>query len=465
MRTRLKCINHLLFIIILLNSYESWCDYKINIDNPTFRKLKTAVAKIEVKESTDLDTVQFAKKSRQKFNYYLQFTGLFDIIQDYLYPSRYVHVGENLHRLKGFESYDLHEWKKNLGAEVIISIRFLKKEDKYRVEFRSVDLLSMNRVLGKAYMIKNSKDFETVAKRYIDTLMLSLTGRRGVFQSKIVFTGRRTRNSPKHIYTCDADGSNVKQLTGGNYHHMSPSWSPGGEQVVYTSFQFGQPDLFLLNIKSADVKRIAYYKGLNSGGSFSPDGKVVVYSGARGGETDLFVTAAPYKQRKYLAGGGGITSNASFSPDGQWLTFVSGRYGTPHIFRSRVLWKKNSNQVQVKDDKRLTYSGWYNASPSWAPSSKVIAFAGFDKEIGRFDIFTMNYDGSNIERLSFKSGDNESPSWSPNGQQLVFQSNRNGPNGGKGPYKLYIMNKDGTEQRMLPTGLYEIQSPKWTYLK
>ena len=69
MRTRLKCINHLLFIIILLNSYESWCDYKINIDNPTFRKLKTAVAKIEVKESTDLDTVQFAKKSRQKFNF------------------------------------------------------------------------------------------------------------------------------------------------------------------------------------------------------------------------------------------------------------------------------------------------------------------------------------------------------------------------------------------------------------
>ena len=141
------------------------------------------------------------------------------------------------------------------------------------------------------------------------------------------------------------------------------------------------------------------------------------------------------------------------------MAFVSGRYGNPHIFRATLSWSRN--RLQVIEDKRLTYAGWYNANPSWSPDSKKIAFAGYDRDIDRFDIFLMNADGSNLERMTLNKGDNESPSWSPNGMLLVFFSTRT-KYSRKGPAKLYIMNRDGSEQKLLATKLYEAQTPRWS---
>ena len=152
----------------------------------------------------------------------------------------------------------------------------------------------------------------------------------------------------------------------------------------------------------------------------------------------------------------------TFSPDGQLLAFVSGRFGNPHIFVGHLKWT-GDDEVKVVRDTRLTYAGWYNSTPAWSPDSKKLVFAGYDKEINRYDIFMMNHDGKNLERLTLKTGDNESPSFSPNGQLVVFQSNRVGQSDQKGRPKLWVMARDGSGQRELPTGLYEAQTPSWSW--
>ena len=45
------------------------------------------------------------------------------------------------------------------------------------------------------------------------------------------------------------------------------------------------------------------------------------------------------------------------------MAFVSGRFGNPHIFRAQLAWDGDT-RVRVVADKRLTYAGWYNATPS-----------------------------------------------------------------------------------------------------
>ena len=72
------------------------------------------------------------------------------------------------------------------------------------------------------------------------------------------------------------------------------------------------------------------------------------------------------------------------------------------------------------------------------------------------------FDGKNLERLTIKSGDNESPSWAPNGQMMVFQSNRVGSRNIKGVKQLFVMQKDGSGQKKLTTGLYSSETPKWS---
>jgi TolB protein len=74
----------------------------------------------------------------------------------------------------------------------------------------------------------------------------------------------------------------------------------------------------------------------------------------------------------------------------------------------------------------------------------------------------MNPDGTKLERLTLKTGDNESPTWSPNGQLIMFQSNRKGNSNVKGRSGLYIMQRDGSNQRKLNIDLYESYTPTWS---
>jgi TolB protein len=143
------------------------------------------------------------------------------------------------------------------------------------------------------------------------------------------------------------------------------------------------------------------------------------------------------------------------------MAFVSGRYGNPHIFRADLEWK-SPTEVRVVGEQRLTFVGWYNAVPAWSPSSDRIAFAGYDRDIDRFDLFIMDPFGKSMERLTLKTGDNESPSWSPNGQLIAFHSNRTNGENKKSVAQIFVMNSDGSSQRQLNTGLYEAQTPKWS---
>jgi Tol biopolymer transport system component len=54
----------------------------------------------------------------------------------------------------------------------------------------------------------------------------------------------------------------------------------------------------------------------------------------------------------------------------------------------------------------------------------MIVFSG--RGSGVYDIFTMNSDGSMIQRLTAGSGSNEHPRWSPDGRYIVFSSTRDG---------------------------------------
>ncbi|RZA26064.1 MAG: hypothetical protein EOP10_04800, partial [Proteobacteria bacterium] len=112
---------------------------------------------------------------------------------------------------------------------------------------------------------------------------------------------------------------------------------------------------------------------------------------------------------------------------------------------------------------RLTYAGWYNATPNWSPESDKIVFAGYDKDINRWDTFMMNPDGSQLERLTLKNGDNESPTFAPNGQLIAFQSNRVGNGNSKGQGAIWIMNRDGSNQHKVEIpGFYDIAVPMWS---
>ena len=416
----------------------------VNVDNPSFRKIVTAVPLFR-DQAHHQDSAALAKWGQQRLRSLLEFSRLFNIMQGKAYENASL-------TLKGFQ---------RLGVETLVRGTLSKNKQKtITLTLQTFDTRRRKTIIEKTYTNVNRSNIDTMLRAYGDAVLSIYTRKKGLFFSKITFVGKKTKKGFKQIYTMDFDGGNLTRITNTPAHHLSPAWSPDNRYLVYTSFEDGNPDLFIYDHVHKTHSKLSGKAGINSGGNFAHTGNIVAFTGSQRGDTDIFVIDRQGMYRRRLIRGTGLDVDPAFSPDGKWLAFVSGRYGNPHIFRATLSW--NMDRLRVVDDKRLTYAGWYNANPAWSPDSRKIAFAGYDRDIDRFDIFLMNADGSNLERMTLNNGDNESPSWSPNGMLLVFFSTRTQHRNSKGPAQLYIMNRDGSMQRKLHTGLYSAQTPRWS---
>ncbi len=75
---------------------------------------------------------------------------------------------------------------------------------------------------------------------------------------------------------------------------------------------------------------------------------------------------------------------------------------------------------------------------------------------GRFTIFTVAPDGSDLQRITFPGdGDNEDPSWAPDGRHLVVSSNRTGYT------NLWVIDVETGAARQLTRGQIQDRGPCW----
>jgi Tol biopolymer transport system component len=72
-------------------------------------------------------------------------------------------------------------------------------------------------------------------------------------------------------------------------------------------------------------------------------------------------------------------------------------------------------------------------NPSWAPDGKRLIFASNiqDPKGRNFDIYTINVDGTGLERITFNETFDGFPMFSPDGKRVVFASNRNAKSEGE----------------------------------
>lgn len=430
----------------------------VNIDNPNFRKLIVAIP-VFAAPPGDAELNKLASEGPDELARLLNFSGLFNIMAQAAYADLGKKAGATTAAAKGLEGIDLLQWK-GIGIESLTVGELSRDGGQIVVALRTADVNLGKLMLGKKYSGVTPDQFKKVMAKYADRLLEAYTGKPGIFSSKLAFVGRPTHGAMKQIYISEFDGSNPIQITTAKQPHLSPAWSPDGRYVTFTSYEDGNPDLFIYEVATGKKRKLSGRKGLNSGSNWAKNGKVLAFTGSVDGDADIYLLSPDGSKSRPLIRGSGLDVDPTFSPDGKWMAFVSGRFGNPHIFRAELKWE-GENNVRVVSDKRLTYAGWYNATPSWSPESDKIVFAGYDRDIDRFDLFVMSMDGTNLERLTIRAGDNERPSFSPNGQLIVFQSNRTKGRDVKGVPQLYVMNRDGSAQRQLNTGLYEAQTPCW----
>ena len=218
--------------------------------------------------------------------------------------------------------------------------------------------------------------------------------------SKIAFdrgSGQWVKGDPvSHIFVVDADGSNLVQLTSGEFGDRSPSWSPDGKRIV-----FARQDL---NNREGIYERY----------------------------DDVFIAVmdADGSKLKTLTEGGLSDGYPAWSPDGRWIAYDGGQ----------DLWLMDTEGRNVR---RITREYSPNGH-SWSPDGKAIAYTTFafvqddtysdgvrhDRTLfvtsldsGRtFEVVRyVSHPVSNTSRGTFTII--RRPQWAPDGRSIMYERN------------------------------------------
>ncbi len=233
-----------------------------------------------------------------------------------------------------------------------------------------------------------------------------------------------------NLYVADTNGNNEQFVFG---RAAGPSWTPDGQTIFF----FGEEGVDRQSIEGVEyvfdgvsngvialdasplpenVSQAQLFQGLDwKQGSarwtnVSPDGQMIAFDARPGGDYRIyFLGTADNQQFRFEI----IGEQADWAPNSEQVVYRSGRDGKTGIW------------ISNRDDSghTLLTNGGSDSFPSWSPDGRTIAFSR--DEGGNVDIYTINVDGTNLQRLTDAQGPDTLPEYTPSGD-IIFRSARSG---------------------------------------
>ncbi|MEO8050235.1 MAG: hypothetical protein ABI833_07435 [Acidobacteriota bacterium] len=258
----------------------------------------------------------------------------------------------------------------------------------------------------------------------------------------IVFYSARNGHANNQIYVMNTDGSNPVRITYDTAIDVDPDISQNGKQIVFTSNQTGNNDIFVQD-RSGVVRNLTNNPANDEWARWSPNGEQIVFGSNRdGGVFEIYVmnadgTGSPTQ----LTSTPILGRYPSWSPDGKQIVFRRG------IDIYTINADGSGSPIPLTSETMPSFA----QMPVWSPNGKYVAFMSFRE--GYCSVFRMTADGSEQINLTPKDPADpagkwcsRAPSWSANGHEIFFMSFRPSTSGQN---EIFVMNMDGTNVRQL----------------
>jgi len=410
----------------------------IVITDPKAKTYRAAIQEFLATPQFGVD--QLAARIDERLRAGLEYSGLFTVIDSkaFLGPARSAPLDSGAPVV-------CPNWRQ-IGTDALVQGEVQATADEARIEFRVLDVSrGCIRMVRKRYKAER-RDAGRIGSAIADDIVGLFTGQPGVSDTEIAFISNRSGS--KEVIVMSADGSNLRSATSNGSSNLFPSWSPNGQEIVYTSYRYrNRARLFMLTRGRKSPGRIL--RNLDSGaelyrGVFAQSGDRLALVMSINGEWEIYTVGRNGRNLRQLTRNRANDLSPSWSPDGKRIAFVSDRVGTPQIY----VMDRDGSEVR-----RLTFNGSYNTTPAWSPDGRWIAY---EKQVGgQFDIWLIDPEGGEDIPLVQHPRSDEYPIWSPDSRKIAFSSTR------RGRADIYVIDLNGENLRRITQSGGDNTNPAW----
>lgn len=222
----------------------------------------------------------------------------------------------------------------------------------------------------------------------------------------IVYSAFRRGGAPDLLVSFIYTGV-LQNVTKGRFARNSganlPVFSPDGRRIVFhaTAENAGAPDLFVTNVDGTDVRRLTTHPDADTTPTWSPDGTEIAFTSDRTGKPQIYIMRADGTGTRRLPIPDAEADRATWAPSPFAEIAYTARTGPG--FDIKI------HDLATGQTRRLTFGEGTNESPIYSPSGRHLAFSSTQR--GNVQIFTIGRDGNGLRQVT-RSGNNQTPDWS-----------------------------------------------------
>ncbi|HEY0077503.1 MAG TPA: S9 family peptidase [Pyrinomonadaceae bacterium] len=226
------------------------------------------------------------------------------------------------------------------------------------------------------------------------------------------------------IFTANADGTDIAQLTFHDKSSTDPQWSPDGRLLAFISNRSGKNNLYLLRMTGGEAEQITDVKTAVGSYSWSPDGRQIAFT---------MRDATTEDEEKLLKG----------KDDWRWVD--------ENVKLSRLYVVAVAKDAAGRREPRRLTSADYNVNSfDWSPDAKSIVYAHTKFPKADYwttsDVSVVDVASGQARTLAATSSAESQPLYSPDGKWIALSISDNPPRWA-GSNALYLMPAQGGTPR------------------